>query len=97
MTLLDSFYDLHFDTWLYAKTDKHTEKSFIRFIEIISSNRGKKTIKVFAYYAKTKRVSYYQIDSINQFSFIDIIEDMDKETEDSLNALFARELLTQRL
>lgn len=100
MTLLDSFYDLHFNTWLYARTDKHTEKSYIRFVSIedqVKRNRRSKYIKVFAYYAKTDRISYYQIDSINHFSFIEIIDEMDQETEDKLNALFARELLTQRL
>lgn len=100
MTLLDDLYNTYFNTWFYAKTDKHTEKSFIRFIKIkdgLKRNRRYKYIEVFAYYAKTDRISYFKINSLDHFSFIDIIEDIDKDTEDKLNALFARELLTQRL
>ena len=97
MTLLDSFYDLHFNTWLWARTNKHTEKSYIRFVTVEKNSRGKSYIKVFAYYPKTARITYYQIDKISHFSFIEIIDEMDEKTEDNLNALFARELLTQRL
>lgn len=97
MTLLDSFYDTHFNTWLYAYTDKHTEKSYIRFIEIDEEISGTKYIKVFAYYAKTDRISYYKIIKISSLDSMEIIDEMDQDTEDKLNALFARELLTQRL
>lgn len=95
MNLLKKVFDDYFNIWLYAYAGNHKEKSFIRFVELKKRNKTR-YIKVFSYYKKTGRVEFLKISNLNHLSYIDIIEDMDKGTEEELNALFAKTLLTQR-
>jgi hypothetical protein len=95
MKLLEDIFKQYYDNWFYAYTQNHKEKSFIRFMEI--RTRGKTTyIKVFSYYPKTGKVDYFKLSNLNHLSWLDVIEDIDKETEETLNTLYVKSLLTQR-
>ncbi len=94
MKLLEEIFKTYFDTWLHVRTYKHKYKSFVRFMKIVKSKRTT-SIKIFAYYPLTEKVDYFKILNLNHLSWIEMIEDMDKETEDELNVLFTRSFLIQ--
>lgn len=95
MMLLDDIFKNYNDKWFYAYVGGHKEKSFIRFIEIKHNNKTLK-IRAFSFYQKTGRVQYVDLSNLKHLNCLQIIEDMDDETEDSLNALFAKTLLTKK-